>query len=211
MTSDSPRSPSQPPVFWLSLAGAALLLVILGIRLVTSPGGAVGVGILIGLGITVLIVGGFALSVSGRLRRMRDALPGAIHMPIVVGPELATATASLSAARSMPGLQLRPATYAAIAIDHTGLLLVADAVRPERVIEAASATVSGIGATMSGSRLMNCLLIEVRTEGGSTTLPVIPMRLRNPLRSFTTDDLDVIANDLRVALNGGAITPGWPY
>lgn len=209
--SDPPRPPSQPPVFWYALAATAVLLVVLVLTLVVTPNAPFAVGILIGLGIAAVVGAGFALSLWGRQRRTREAFPDGIHMPIVVGPALAAATAQLSEARSMPGLRLAPSTYATIAVDRRGLCLVAGVVRADRMIEASSVTVSGLGSTMSGARLLGCLLVEVRTGDGSITLPVIPIRLRNIFRTFSADDLGAIADNLRRALTGETYTPGWPY
>jgi hypothetical protein len=211
MTSDGTRSPSQPPIFWLSVAGAALLLLVLGVRLVTSGSNALGAGVLLALVITALVVAGFALSIAGRVRRTREAFPNAIHMPIVVGPELATATRSLSESLANADLQLRASTYATIAVDTKGLHFVSDAVRPKAAIETSSVTVSGLGSTMSGSRMMGCIMIDVQTEAGPIRLPIIPMRLKSPLRTFKAGDLDKIADNLGRALTGEAFAPGWPY
>lgn len=211
MTSDSPRPPSQPPIFWLSLAATAVVLVILGIRLLTSPSSAFGVGILIGVAIAVLVGAGFALSIAGRMRKTRGAFPDAIHMPIVVGPELAEATTRLSDAYANADLRLRPATYAAIAVDASGLHFVTDAVRGKAEIEAPAVTVSGLGSTLSGTRMMRCIVIDVQATAGPISLPVIPMRLKSPLRALKAFDLHRIADDLRRALTGGKFAPGWPY
>lgn len=211
MTADPPRPPVQPPTFWLSVGAVIVFVLILGVRLVTSPDSALGIAILVGLSITALIIGGFALSISGRMRRTHDAFPNAIHMPIVVGPGLAVATAKLSESLANPTLLLRSPSYATLAVNATGLHVVTDVVRPNAAIAARSVSVAGIGSALSGSRMMWCILLDVETTTGVIQLPVIPMRLRNPLRMFTADDMTRIADEIRRALAGEPVTIGWPY
>lgn len=171
------------------------------------------VGLAAGIVLSAVIVGAYLLSISTRMRGIAENLPNAIAIPIVVGADLARATSELAKMTGDDAVRLKFNTYAALAVDATGVHVVSNASRTPGLIPAAQVTVVGFGRSLIGSRLMTSIRFAVSTDSAAIELPVVPMRRRgNPVRQLTPDEFEDLAGELAQALQGRPITkPGWPY
>lgn len=110
----------QPPLFWIGsvLVIVAILFAIIRLApLAGRNGGTAATGLILGLVVAVLVIGGFALSISGRTRHVANRLPGAIAVAIVVGSDLALATAQLAELTGQKAVRLRPSSWLAVLIE----------------------------------------------------------------------------------------------
>ena len=212
-----PRTPppTRPPYFWLSVLGALLGLLAVGIRVLTLPEGGARqflVGLVMALALTAAILGALALRVRRRLRAAGEAYPDAVLIPIAVGTATSVATRWLAERLSDPALHLRPSGSATIAVDSAGLHVVSSPSRPHGHVPADAVTLGPIGRTIIGLREVDALVLEVRAGEFTAPLPLVPMRLRgNPLRTLADAELLAVTARIEDALAGRPVHPGWGY
>jgi hypothetical protein len=212
-----PRTPlpTRPPYFWLSVIGALLGLLALGIRVLTLPEGGMRpflVGVVVALILTAVILGAVALRIRSRQRAAAAAYPDAVLIPIVVGTATSVATRWLAERFAEPTLHLRPSGYATVAIDSAGLHVVSSPSRPHGHIPAAAVTLGPIGRTIIGLREVDALVLDVEAGEQTAPLSLVPMRLRgNPLSTLTDAELLAVTARIEDALAGRPVAPGWGY
>ncbi|MGN6502419.1 MAG: hypothetical protein ACTHKX_05880, partial [Pseudolysinimonas sp.] len=163
--SDSPKRAGQPPVFWVSLGAAVLAigLLITRIAMFGGQGGAVALGIAIGIAIVALIIVFFVWNVRSGIRSVAEAFPHAIHIPTTVGSELAAASRRVAHGIGDDDIRMSPSTYAALAIDSEGVHVASDHSAEYGLIPADRITVAGYGRSLLGSRMMTSLVLHVTT------------------------------------------------
>jgi hypothetical protein len=216
MPRDRPSDqPARPPYFWLSVAGAVIGLVIVGVRIPTLPESSVqpfAVGAAAALGLTVAIVAAFALAIGARMRGAARAYPGAVLIPVVVGTATAVATNWLATHLDDPMLRLRPSTYATIAIDAAGVHVVRSPAGPHGSIAVSAVRLGPLGRTVIGLRELDAIVLDVTVDAGTAPLALVPMRLRgNPWRTLTDPELLDVLGRIENALAGRVVSPGWHY
>lgn len=204
----------QSPTFWVALGAVTLLAVGTVVRFVVVGGdnaGAALVGLLLSVVLVGVIVAWFARAISSRMRAGRNAFPTALLIPVVVGVPTSEASATLATASGDPGFQLKPSSYATVAVDGDGLHFIRNPDPPWASVSASLVMDARIGATMVGMRSMQGIILRIGAENGSIDLPLVPMRLRgNPLRLMRPTDLRDVAARIQRALTGEA-DPGWDY
>lgn len=215
MTDPRTPAPTRPPFFWLSVLGALLGLIVVGVRVFTLPEGGVRpflVGVVVALALTAVILGAFALRIRSRMRVAAAAYPDAVLVPIAVGAATSVATRWLAERFGDPALHLRPSGYATVAVDAAGLHVVSAPGAPHGLVPAAAVTLGPLGRTIIGLREVDALVLEVAVDGLTAPLSLVPMRLRgNPLRTLGDDELLTVTARIEDALAGRPVTPGWGY
>ena len=208
-------SPTRPPYFWLSVLGALLGLLALGLRVATLPEGGARpflLGLVVALALTAVILAAFALRIRSRMRAAAAAYPDAVLIPIAVGTATSVATRWLAERFAEPALHLRPSGYATVAVDSAGVHVVASPSRPHGHIPAAAVTLGPIGRTIIGLREVDALVLEVEAGEQTAPLSLVPMRLRgNPLSTLTDAELLAVTARIDDALAGRPASPGWGY
>lgn len=213
----SPRTPppTRPPYFWLSVVGALVGLVIVGVRVFTLPEGGVRpflVGIVVALALTAVILAAFALRIRARLRVAATAYPDALLIPISVGTATSVATRWLAERFGDAALHLRPSGSATVAVDAAGLHVVSGLAKPHGFVPAQAVTLGPLGRTIIGLREVDALVLEVAVDDLTAPLSLVPMRVRgNPLRSLSDEELLAVTARIEDALAGRPVAPGWGY
>ncbi|TXK19311.1 hypothetical protein [Homoserinibacter sp. GY 40078] len=174
--SDQPKRPSQPPIFWITIVGGAIGLSLGLIRFGDRLDILVPV-IGITLAVVLLIIGGFALSIRGREKRLAAAFPDAIHVPIVVGYELASASQQVAKILGDQRIALRPSTYAALAFDSEGVHVASGGSDAFGLIPSNLVEIKGIGRSLLGVRETISLTLLVATESGDVEFEFVPTRM----------------------------------
>jgi hypothetical protein len=199
----------------LSVGGVFVGLVIVGVRVITLPPSSAqpfAIGVAGALGLSVAIVGAFALAIGGRMRAAKLAFPSAVLIPIVVGTDTAVATNWLATHLGDPLLRLKNSTYATIAIDASGVHLVRTAVGPYGHIAASSVSLGPLGRAVIGMRVLDSIVLSITVGEVTAPLALVPMRLRgNPMRKLTDLELLEIVGRIESALTGRPVPAGWPY
>jgi len=204
----------HPPIFWLATGALAVLTIVVVVQFVAvgdSRAIAALAGLVITLVIVAAIVGVFAWQISSRMRAARAALPGALLIPVVVGWSTAEASSRLAVLSGDPTFQMKPSTYATVAVDRSGLHFVVDNSPPWASVASSLVGDIGIGTTVVGQRTVVGIVLRIGLPDESIELPLVPMRLRgNPLRLIRTNELyDVVARIQRAL--AGATESRWPY
>lgn len=209
-----PKSAGQPPVFWISLAVAAIALV-LAIARIASLEDATGVAatsLIFTVVIVGLAVGGFALSISTRMRGIAKTFPTAIGVPITVGIELARTSERLAQILGDDKLRMRPTSYGALAFDANGVHVAAGPSGEYGLIPGELVSVVGNGRSILGTREMTSVLLRVSTDSGDVDFSFVPMRLKgNPIRQLSPEQFEHLSIELSSALAGRQVEPGWRY
>ncbi|HTL40350.1 MAG TPA: hypothetical protein VL294_02625 [Pseudolysinimonas sp.] len=212
--SDSPKREGQPPVFWIGVGAAilALGLLITRIAMFGGQGGAVALGIAIGIAIVALVIVFFVWNVRSGIRSVAEAFPHAIHIPTTVGSELAAASRRVAQAFGDDDIRMSPSTYAALAIDSEGVHVASDHSAEYGLIPADRITVAGYGRSLLGSRMMTSLVLRVTTADGDLEFAFAPMRLKgNPVKQLKPDEFAELSAELTKALRGEPVSAGWKY
>lgn len=215
MTDPRTPHPTRPPYFWLSVAGALIGLVLLGVRVATLPDGGLR-SLLLGVAVAVAVTVGIAVAAMLHLRSRVDAAaaayPSAMVIPIVVGTATAVATRWLAARVADPALALRPGTRAAVAIDAAGLHVVGNPRGRHGHLPSSAVTLGPLGRTVIGVREVDALVLEVEAGDVSAPLSLVPMRLRgNPFATLTDRELLDVSARIEAALAGRPVRPGWEF
>ncbi|MDH6180038.1 hypothetical protein M2152_000220 [Microbacteriaceae bacterium SG_E_30_P1] len=209
---DPPRQTRQPLIFWVTLALVLLGLGVAAYRVaILSPGSLVIVVAII-LVLLALIVVVAAVWIRALLRAVSNAFPGAIHIPITVGADLAAASRHAAQALSDDRVRLRNNSYAALAFDAAGLHVASDLSGQYGFVPTDRVTIEGFGRTVVGAREMTSVRLLVTVGDDRITLEFVPMRLKgNPLRQLSPDEFVALADQLTRAMSGAPVEPGWRF
>ena len=212
--SDPVKRSGQPPIFWISLVVGVIALGfgIARIALIGERGAAIAAGIVIAIVITVLIIGGFALSIRSRVRDLAKAFPSAIDVPITVGTELAAASERVAQALGDDSIRMRPSSCAALAVDSEGVHVASDRSGKFGLIPADRVSVAGYGRSLLGTREMTSLILRVASDAGDVDFAFVPTRLKgNPVRQLSPAEFADLSAELTKAMSGEGAQAGWPY
>lgn len=194
------------------MVAIALITIIGWTRLDAERLGPTITGVAFALVLTVVILAGFALSITARMRWIAERFPHALRIPIVTSSELAAGSARLAEEFHDDDLRLRPSKYAAVAIDADGVHVISSTDPEPPMVPAAAITVTGLSRVMLGYREFDAIVLSVTTQAGSIDFPITPMRLKgNVLRALTPDEVQSVAKSIDEALKGRVPQPGWPY
>jgi hypothetical protein len=205
----------QPPVFWIAIGAIVVIVVITVIgwtRMDAERLRPTITGAAIALVLTVVIIAGFAVSLTTRMRWIAERFPHALRIPIVTSSELAAGSARLAEELHDDDLILRPSKYAAVAVDAEGVHVISSTDPEPPVVPASSVSVTGLSRVMLGYREFDAIVLSVATETGPIEFPLTPMRLKgNVLRALTPDEVQRVAKSIDEALKGRVPQPAWPY
>lgn len=212
---DPDRQVVRPPWFWVSVAAAALGLILLGFRLLTLPQDGVvpvAVGVVLALLVTAAVFAGMVLRIRSRVRAAAAAFPDAVLVPVVLGTATSVATRWFAQQTGDSALRLAASGYATIAIDAAGLHVVSSPAPPYGHLPAEQIGLGGLGRTLIGMRETDALILEVALAGHTAPLALVPMRIRgNPLRFLTDAELFEVTGRIEAALAGRPARSGWGY
>lgn len=210
MADAAPRRRLPP---WLPAAGAALGVLILGVRLTTvpldqtSPYLAV---LVVGLATVVVVLTVRMLVRRNRLRAVLASYPGSLVVPIVGGVDTAAATRWLAERLGDPRLALRPETDAFVVVDVTGLRI-SDGRTASDPLAAGMLSVLPLTNVRAGARRVDALVVGVTVGDVVAPLPLVPARSSIFAAGALTDaELLEVSGRIHEALTGKPGSPGRP-
>lgn len=214
MPTTSPHpAPGQPPVFWITIVGVVLAVVLIAARVATggSQAGPFLTGAIVGVVICVLVVGFYALTISGRMNVAKRKLPNALLIPVTVGTESAVASARLAEQLAIPSLRLKASSYATFGVDQDGLHFIVDGPGSWGTVPAPRVHFAGYSSTILGTRSMQSIVLAIDTGHDTLYLPLVPMRIRgNPVRALSPEELENVAGLIQSSLKG-TVNSGWKF
>jgi hypothetical protein len=132
--------------------------------------------------ITIVVFAGFAVSIASRMRSARERLPGALLIPVVVGTDLARASAHLAKASGDRSPKLRWSSYATIAVDATGLHFVTWPGSEWGIVPASQVVVAGPRKSIVGARMVDAIALRVDSSSRcGRTIPRSHETARQPV------------------------------
>ncbi len=212
MTNEAGTNRRRPPVFWLTIAAIVFTVASFAVGLARSTAerrepimAGLVFALVIGLAITVTVIGAFVVQIHGRMRSAKMGLPDAFIVPIVVGPEMALATDRLALITGEASLRLKASTYAAIAVDGAAVHIIASATGSWGLVPASQVVFPGFTETMLGVRSVPAIVLRVVSAREITDLPITPIRVKGNLFSaLKVVDITEVAGGLEAALRGVA-------